>query len=96
VTQCLELLCTHKLGSRSHRAHPVFYDAWENADAGFLEVGDGVNVRISAEAEVGGRNVDSGWMQVSTGANLTDDYAATIRVSIDIGRLRQYLSGPTA
>jgi hypothetical protein len=66
-----------------------------NSDkAALLEVGDGVNVRLSTK---GSQDIsvipvrDTGWRQVATGAKLSKEYEPLIKVSIDAKRLRDQL-----
>jgi hypothetical protein len=59
-----------------------------------LDVGDGVNVRLSLSTSKDASIVpvkDTGWRQVATGAQLTKPYEPLIKLSIDVMRLRNRL-----
>ena len=53
----------------------------------YLEIGDGVNVRLQA---VGGYSpFDTAWLQAATGAAVASKYSPWVLIRIDVGRLRQ-------
>jgi Arc/MetJ family transcription regulator len=55
-----------------------------------LEIGDGVNCRLTLTPSAPGREtVSTGWIQLATGATLMSNYQPLARVVIDLGRIKE-------
>jgi hypothetical protein len=74
--------------------HSALVEAAESRGRALLEVGDGQNVRLTLDPEVPGTRkgeMSTGWLQVTTGARLADDYEPAVVTTINLGRIRDGL-----
>ena len=72
------------------KKNPLFQAFIARGDSTF-EIGDGVNVRLSSATRPRAGNSDTGWRQIATGAELSDNYEPDIRIQINVGKLRSKL-----
>ena len=77
---------------RDMRKNPLFR-ALSATDETILEIGDNVNVRMYNASSRRSENFDTGWCQITTGAELKVDYQPDIKVQIDVGKLRAKRKG---
>ena len=94
VRGVMEILTKSDVGPSFGYVDALLIHALDSEKFALLEVGDGVNVRLST---AGFKDLvivpvrDTGWRQVATGAKLSKDYEPLIKVSIDAKRLRERL-----
>jgi len=87
VRDCLALLCRYRKQGRKEAKDVPLYFAFRANSAARLEVGDGVNVRLSGAGQSSREKFDTGWRQIATGAELGDGYDPVIAIGINLGLL---------
>ncbi|MHC4180702.1 MAG: hypothetical protein ACYSWU_24645 [Planctomycetota bacterium] len=79
---------------RGVRSHNPLTDVCERKGESTLEVGDGVNVRLShRDDDHRARAATTGWCQVETGAALGPDYEPAVCVRVDVAHIRERVVG---
>jgi hypothetical protein len=87
VRDCIALLCRFQDGRPRKTADIPLFRAFQATKAAKLEVGDGVNVRLSGTGTLAQQHFDTGWRQVATGVELVDGYEPLIVISINLDLL---------
>jgi hypothetical protein len=87
VRDCIALLCRIQDEKQRKATDVPLFRAFQATKAAKLEVGDGVNVRLSGAGTLAPQDFDTGWRQVATGAELGDGYNPLIVISINLGLL---------
>ena len=101
VQQTMSVLCRNTRTGDRRPGDPLakwlrdvpLWQAFESGGQVALEVGDGVNLRMTNVSQSRGGAVDTGWVQVRTGHTLADGYRPSTWIGRDIGRLRDQLMG---
>ncbi len=88
VARCLGMLVTTPIPSGFPRGQSPLIYAYSSNGPARMEVGDGVNLRMSDKV---GKGSDVGWHQLATGAEVNGSYAPMVLIGIDIGRLRNLI-----
>lgn len=82
----LDCICRRGPGPVTFDSVPL-YQAFRKRDVAILEIGDHVNVRLYGTADIARKELETGWMQVETGARL-EKYEPMIVVGINAAKLR--------
>lgn len=90
VMDCLDLLCKSTTGQLGLMRTIPLYVAYTDEKISAFEVGDSLNFRIVADAESAGGLRTNVWLQVQTGARVTE-FNPLVVVSLDVRRLRSLL-----
>ncbi len=87
VKNCISVICPP---GRDMKKNPLYQSLYASGDTK-LDIGDNLNVRMYGKSKLRSGNFDTGWRQIETGAQLTEEYQPDIRVQIDAGKLRHKL-----
>lgn len=90
VARCMYLLSGSDMRSRSYVDRPLYW-AFDRGHVAELQIGDGLNVRLSGHGEAGRQRFDTGWVEVATLARLEATYDPLASIRLDVGQLRQRL-----
>ncbi len=64
------------------------------AEAGSIEIGDGLYLRLSAPKRPGvGNALDTGWLPLESAENVGGDYIPLVRLAVELGALAQAVQG---
>lgn len=93
VRDCLTLLSRYPTKRARRITEVPLYQAFHASDGAYLEVGDGVNIRLSGSSPFPRLQFDTGWRQIATGARVTDAYEPLVIISLNVGALRSRVTG---
>jgi hypothetical protein len=90
VADCMDVICAYEVpGSRNANDVPIF-QAFQQRDAAYLEVGDGAHVRIYGSPDYRRRPLAFGWRKIATG-EAVEGYEPLVVVQINVRKLRKCL-----
>jgi hypothetical protein len=87
IRECVALLCRYETpqNRRKHMNDVPLYQAYLARETSRLEIGDGVNMRLTGINNPQEKALDTGWRQIATGAKLDDQYEPLIVITINLG-----------
>ena len=87
VRDTIALLSQYQDKTRRNVDNVPLYQAYQANQTAKLEIGDGVNVRLSGTGTLPVQKFDTYWRQITTGAQLGNDYDPLILLSVNLGLL---------